>query len=64
VAGNKKIVHTLQDSQRPPEVLTRPRQPRGWLMQEYIFESVVGLKIFVGSCAFVAQRGLFPVKLF
>lgn len=40
--------HTLQDSQRPPEVLTRPRHPRGWLMQEYIFDLKVGWRVFVG----------------
>jgi len=35
----------LQLSQRPPGVLTRPRQPRGWLTHEYIFVgSVVNRK--------------------
>lgn len=27
----------LQLSQRPPEMLTRPRHPLGWFTQEYIF---------------------------
>lgn len=27
-----------QESQRPPDVLTRPRQPRGWFTHEYILK--------------------------